>query len=162
MFKRLIAQWKEEWWAKHESNLITEYAVKEASMKEDLADHLEVDRQAFSIRLEESQQRLSSITDKNERLKARDIELEELEKRIAEKKIELSRKNEELLTQIRIIEGKNAPSGIWEVAFTAGFSKAWDMMIPLMMEGVYKSKKAIQDAAIEETIRRNNANKTNN
>ena len=158
MFRR----WKEEWWTKRESELIAEYATKEAAMKEDLADHLEADRVAFAARLEESESRIESIIQKNIRLKSDEAELNEYQRRVDDKRVELARLNSELLTQIRIAESKNSPSSIWEIAFTAGFSKAWDMMIPLMTDGVQRSKKLIEDTAISETIRRINVtNKTN-
>lgn len=40
----------------------------------------------------------------------------------------------------------------WVEGFTLGFSKAWDMMAPLMTEGVIKMKQAIRDEAINATL----------
>lgn len=40
----------------------------------------------------------------------------------------------------------------WLEGFNLGFSKSWDMMIPLMQEGVLKMKDAIRNQAIDETL----------
>lgn len=40
----------------------------------------------------------------------------------------------------------------WLEGFNLGFSKAWEMMMPLMRDGVLKMKDAIRDQAIDETL----------
>jgi len=40
----------------------------------------------------------------------------------------------------------------WLDGFNLGFSKAWDMMIPLMSNGIDRTKDFIRNSAIEETI----------
>lgn len=47
------------------------------------------------------------------------------------------------------------PKDAYMDGFKTGFNKAWEMMMPIMMDGVGKSKKFIEDAAIQETLRRN-------
>ncbi len=52
----------------------------------------------------------------------------------------------------------------WLEGFSAGFSKAWDMMMPMMKEGFNRSIKAIHDQAVTDTLaglgldRKKNAN----
>lgn len=55
-------------------------------------------------------------------------------------------------------EKELSPEEVYIHGFKEGFNKAWEMMMPVMMEGVLKSKKSIEDQAIQETIRRNNGN----
>ena len=45
-------------------------------------------------------------------------------------------------------------SGRFEDGFAVGYRAAWDTMLPLMQEGVVKSKQAIHDVAVEETLTR--------
>ena len=40
----------------------------------------------------------------------------------------------------------------WLDGFNLGFSKAWDMMIPVMTDGVSKMKDLIRNKAIDETL----------
>lgn len=42
---------------------------------------------------------------------------------------------------------------IWTTAFSNGFSKAWDMMVPLMTEGIEKAKQKVREEAIERTMK---------
>ena len=46
------------------------------------------------------------------------------------------------------------PANVWAEAFTLGFSKAWDMMAPLMTDGVRRMEETIRTQAIEETLAR--------
>lgn len=43
-------------------------------------------------------------------------------------------------------------TAIWTEAFSLGFSKAWDMMVPLMTSGIDKSKEAIFNLAIDQAM----------
>ena len=43
---------------------------------------------------------------------------------------------------------------LWLEAFSQGFSKAWEMMLPLMTEGVAKAQEALRTQAIDETLAR--------
>lgn len=56
------------------------------------------------------------------------------------------------------LEKDLTPEEVYIKGFSEGFNKAWEMMIPLMMEGVENSKKVIRDMAIDETLRRNFGN----
>ena len=95
-----------------------------------------------------------SIHKNNEAVLKKTQDLEELEKRVLDRRAELERANEELKTQIRLIEAKASPSNIWESSFTLGFSKAWDMMLPVMSNGLEKVKENIRNNEIEESFTR--------
>src|SRR3990167_6906624 len=82
--------------------------------------------------------------------KRRDIE--DLEKRLHDKKSDLEKANEEIRNQIRLIEAKASPSSVWVESFSHGFSKAWDMMMPIVNEGSEKLKNSIYRKATDETI----------
>ena len=43
---------------------------------------------------------------------------------------------------------------IWIEGFSAGFQSAWNMMAPLMTQGVINMKESIRTEAIEETRKR--------
>ena len=45
-------------------------------------------------------------------------------------------------------------SGVFEDGFAAGYQAAWETMLPLMQEGGAKSRQAIHDLAVEETLKR--------
>jgi len=83
----------------------------------------------------------------------RDQELDALKKRAEDKRIELESVNKELLDQIRLIEAKSSPSGVWAQAFSMGFSKAWDMMMPIINKGIEKREESISERAIEGVLR---------
>lgn len=85
-------------------------------------------------------------------IKQKENELRDLTQRLDDRKTELESKKNELREQIRLIEAKASPDSIWTSAFSAGFTKAWDMMQPLMTEGVHKMKQTIRDQAISETL----------
>ena len=45
-------------------------------------------------------------------------------------------------------------SETFQDGFASGYRAAWDTMLPLMQEGVVKSRQAIHDTAVEETLAR--------
>ncbi len=98
----------------------------------------------------------SVIEEKLDKAKKEQDELEEQEKRVLDRRKELARVNDELKTQIRLIEAKASPDSVWAEAFGHGFSKAWDMMVPVMMSGIEKVKEQIRNQEIEESLPRLN------
>lgn len=94
------------------------------------------------------------IKERVEILERHERDLEDQEKRVQDRKEDLERLNTELKNQIRLIEAKCAPSTIWETSFSQGFSKAWDMMIPLMKDGIEKVKEKIREEEIEASFPR--------
>ena len=80
------------------------------------------------------------------------FEADELYKRMMDKKVEYAKKNKELAEQIRMIEAKASPDNVWLSAFQTGFTRAWDMMKPVMYTGFDKVKQEISDNAKMETL----------
>lgn len=72
--------------------------------------------------------------------------------RLNDKKASLERANEELKTQIRLIEAKASPDNVWVESFSCGFSKAWDVMNPFIVQSVEQMKKYIERKSIDETL----------
>ncbi len=87
-------------------------------------------------------------------MKLRDVECQALSTALEDKKKDLYRANEELATQIRLIEAKASPDAVWTTAFSHGVSKSWDMMLPIMMRGIEKVKETIRNQEIYESIPR--------
>ena len=60
-----------------------------------------------------------------------------------------------LLQRIRSLwPSPSKKSETFQDGFAAGYRAAWDTMLPLMQEGVLKSRQALHDAAVEETLAR--------
>ena len=58
-----------------------------------------------------------------------------------------------LLQRIRSLwPSPSKKSETFQDGFAAGYRAAWDTMLPLMQEGVLKSRQAIHDAAVEATL----------
>lgn len=123
----LFSPWKNEWWARHAGALQATYAEQEAALR---------------ATLEASQAAL----------KIQEQDLADLLQRQEARKLELLQANEDLKTQLRCIEAKAAPSEVWASAFSLGFSKAWDMMVPLMQEGFGKTYERVFTEAVEQTL----------
>ena len=68
--------------------------------------------------------------------------------------MELARVNNELKTQIRLIEAKASPDNVWLEAFSQGFDKAWTVMLPFMLSGIDKAKEEIRNQEIDNSIPR--------
>ena len=154
----LFQKWKEEWWRNRENELCSEYSKKEQEFKEELETHLSDDRRSFEINQEVIRQKSIEMETRLIALKVKEVELGEWERRIGDKKFELESLNLDLLQQIKNLESKASPSHVWVTAFTSGWDKAWDMMKPFMTDGLERSKKAIEDAAIQSTLRITNGN----
>lgn len=98
-----------------------------------------------------------------EKLKTRESELlrherdvEDLLKRVSDKKLDLEKKNQELADQIRLIEAKASPDAVWSSAFQAGFMKCWETMWGFQADQVINLKEKIRSQAINDTLSRLN------
>src|SRR3990167_6014586 len=96
--------------------------------------------------------RLRDLETREKELDFKRRDIEDLEKRLHDKKSDLEKANEEIRNQIRLIEAKASPSSVWVESFSHGFSKAWDMMMPIVNEGSEKLKNSIYRKATDETI----------
>lgn len=138
-FCLLFKSGKERWLAEEQQKLRRQYAPQ-----------LEAISATFQSRQSDLE---AEIAKREDELKKKQIDLEWTLSRVDDREAELTKRNDELRSQIRLIEAKASPDGVWVEAFTAGFTKAWDMMQPLMTDGVVKMKQTIRDEAIDETLR---------
>ena len=130
---RWIEGLKQEWFKRNEARLLLEYAPQLDALEERL-----------SSRKSSLENELNLIQSKFEE------DIQHFTQRVEDRKLDLIRCNEDLKNQIRLIESKASPSNVWAEAFSAGFSKAWDCIWPLLQEGVLKSKEFIRNQAIDE------------
>ena len=158
MIAKLIERWKQEWWLKNASEMAKEYAHR----KDDLILKLESE-------MKDTQEKYQSklrFLEENLKLQERQIELalnkgkileEEVTyrtKSLEERKLELIQADNDLKTQIKLIEAKAHPSTVYVEAFSQGVSKSLDMLMPIMSENLEKFKTKLKDDAIAEAIKR--------
>ena len=129
-------------WFKRKSDLEKEFLEKENELIRSLTQHYDD--------LEKS------LVNQNLKIERSKTDLDDLEKRVLDRKKELEKANDELKTQIRLIEAKASPDSVWIQSFSHGFSKAWDMMIPIMTEGIEKVKENIRTEEIDKSLIRVN------
>ena len=127
----IFDKWRQQWWEKKKSELEEFYS---SVLKK------------FETELKEKAQEMERLNSESSE------ELAFLQKRIEDRKQELTKQNEDLKTQIRLIEAKASPDNVWVTAFSAGFEKAWDTMQPILMEGFRKAADSIRDDAINDTL----------
>ena len=128
------------WWGKRRIAIQAEYDLKE----KDFLD-------TYNKRYVALQGELNSKMETLERDKR---SLDDVQTRVDDRQKELERVNAELKTQIRLIEAKASPDSVWQSAFSQGFSKAWDMMMPLMTQGIDKVKEKIRAEEIDASFPR--------
>ena len=134
IFNRL----KQEWIKRKES----EWKEEISKSVSDWARHLS-EIQEGGLKKEND---LRATLDKNQ------ADLEDMARRLQDRKEDLAKANEELKAQIRLIEAKASPDSVWVQAFSQGFSKAWDMMIPIMSSGFDKIVDKTRTEAIDSVV----------
>ena len=138
----IFDKWKIEWWLNHAAELALLHQDKLADITKKF--EAEIDSQTLKNR-----QLLNNLQ----------LEEEELEYRIKtvkERIIEMTKRDNELREQIRLLEAKASPSSVWCEAFTQGMNKAWDLMLPTVIDNVEKLKTKIREDATREAIDRLN------
>ena len=145
MFEKLKNQWKEIWWSKESESIKLEYSDKklelESSLNAEISNLVEIKNglvQKLKFENEELNYRIKVVIDRQLELKAEDASLKQ---------------------QIRIIEAKASPASVWTEAFTQGMSKAWDLMLPTMVDNIERLKKKIYEDATFDAISRMNGGK---
>ena len=147
MFGLLLRSDLGKWWKRRNQEILAEFLVKERT----LTIHSEDKLRFLKENLESYEREVSGKLEIVEREKRN---LEDIERRVLDRRLELERVNEELKIQIRLIEAKASPDSIWTSAFSQGVSKSWDMMLPIMMEGIFKLKETIRNQEIDNSIPR--------
>jgi len=147
MFAYFVKNKLQKWWDSRCPEIRKEFHDKEQELIFESEKYLENMRVRLDLKKKE-------LDDELEIIERRKLDNEDIEKRIEDRKQELLRVNEELKTQIRLIEAKASPDQIWTNAFSQGVSKAWDMMVPIMAENVKKAKETIRNQEIDNSLPR--------
>lgn len=134
IFSKLKEQWKCEWLEKN---------------KVELENELE-DRKKDFFKLKENIEHENDLLKKQ--LEIKNIELSMMIKNVDDRVLEIRKKDNELRDQIKLIEAKASPDRVWCEAFSLGFSKAWDMIEKVQMDGLLRARKVIEDRAINRAI----------
>lgn len=130
----MIRKWRDDWIKKQEAKWQAEYETSQRSWQEQISQ-LEYG----------SKQRLEKLQHDQE-------SMDEMAKRVLDRKQELERVSNELRDQIRLLEAKASPSSVWGEAFSSGFSKAWDMMLPVMQSGNAKLIEYTKEQTIDQAL----------
>lgn len=141
ILSKLYLRYKNKWWARREAELTLACAAQEADLRRELQERLDAVT---------SQQ--DAVTRQQDEVTRQQRDVEHLERTQRERKEALAKANEELHTQLRLLEAKAAPDQVWAEAFSHGFSKAWGMMQPLLLDGVKRLEEHIRTTAINETL----------
>lgn len=151
MFNKLKSKWKNDWWAKECGNIAKEYQVRRNDLESKLQGELDRIKETFEIEKE-----ILSVRIDSERNKVKIAEDEVLYRfgSLEERKLELIRADNELKSQIKLLEAKASPSAVWSEAFSQGMSKSWDLILPVMLENIEKLKSKIKEDATMEAIQR--------
>lgn len=139
-FIQLFKNKKLEWWKNREDKLLQEFSSREEDLRTNLNQKIT--------------QILNELGTKQKDLEHKQLDLEDLEKRVSDRKTELERTNQELKEQIRLIEAKAKPDSVWISAFTSGFNRAWEVMKPILDQAVQEAHKMIKSQEIDESLRR--------
>jgi len=134
IFSKLKEKWKREWLEKNR-------AVLEKELDERKQDFVK-----FAERVEHENNKL------NKALEIKNLELSLMIKTVDDRILEVCKKDNDLHQQIKIIEAKASPDKVWCEAFSLGFSKAWDMIEKVQMDGLLRARKVIEDRAIDRAI----------
>src|SRR3990167_2939490 len=141
---------------KNEENRLREKYTGLINQKEELylarLRDLETSEKELDFKRRDIEVKEEETNEKEKELDFKRRDIEDLEKRLHDKKSDLEKANEEIRNQIRLIEAKASPSSVWVESFSHGFSKAWDMMMPIVNEGSEKLKNSIYRKATDETI----------
>ena len=134
MFSKLKEQWKKEWIEKNRLALEQELSERK------------VDFMKLTEQVEHENNKLKKA------LEIKNVELNLMIKTVDERIAEVRKKDSELHQQIKLIEAKASPDRVWCEAFSLGFSKAWDMIEQVQMDGLLRARKVIEDKAINRAI----------
>lgn len=154
MIKKLLTSWKEEWIRKNEQKITLEYASRLETLETTLKKAEEDgERLLNSVRLKYDME-VSHHSELTKIIAAQNEDLSFQQKRLDDRKVELIQAQDELKTQIRLLEAKSHPSNFFIEAFSSGVNKSWDFLLPVMMENVEKLKAKMREDAAKEAIER--------
>ena len=135
----------------NEEEIVTKNSDKISRLKQELIVEENNLKDKYKQSVKNLETQIANTEHKLEMQKLKELEVEEIYKRVQDRKEELQKANEELKSQIRLIEAKARPDQVWISAFTAGFNKACDS-IPVLKDNIEKVKDVIKSDAIDSTI----------
>ena len=135
---------KERWWQRQEAAWHEAAVPQLAQLKQETEQALvtATHHREDAEHLQQEAERLKESTERQKR------DLDDLLRRQEDRKAELVSVNEELKAQIRLIEAKARPDAVWLTAFQAGYSKAWETMLPIMQGGMKLSNETMRQEAL--------------
>lgn len=154
----MFDKWKEAWLKEHEEILRVQFVDQIERVQSEFEGKIRQRTVEFQDEQAAKERELKEAFSRTEALirgvNNRNADLEEDYKRIERLREETERERHNLKEQLKLIEAKAHPSSVWCEAFSQGFSKAWDMMMPFMTEGLQKVRKQIEAEAIENVLRK--------
>ncbi len=146
---KFIDRWKRQWWLIRASELAVEFEANKLDLIHRFQQEIKEIEASWKLTKEMALQRIAL---EQEEIK---FKIESIEGR----KRELAHLDTDVKNQIKMMEAKSNPSFVWETAFTAGATKTWDLIMPLMTQNIEKLIKKIQEDATVEAIKRLQVNK---
>ena len=129
-------------------------AHQERLLRDEFAPQLQTFRDAYARQLEELNTQGTALQAKFQALQQLQAQCEAQDVILQDRRVAVEKANEELRTQLRLLEAKASPDSVWVEAFSRGFEKAWDAMWPIMSSGVAGMKALIEQQAIDATLER--------
>lgn len=136
-----------KWWESRQFQIKEQFRIKEEEMTKELERNYLKLKGDLSKGHDELKQKLRDIERETEQANY-------LKEKLSKEKEDLERANKDLRDQIKLIEAKARPDQVWASAFSEGFSKAWDMMQPLMTKGLDKMIESERAKEIENSVSR--------
>lgn len=154
----MFAKWKQGWLKEHEEILRYQFADQIQRVQNEFEDKMRRRTVEFEEKQTLKEKELKEAFSRTEALirgvNHKNADLEEDYRRIEKLREETEKERHNLKEQLKLIEAKAHPSAVWCEAFSQGFSKAWDMMMPFMQDGLQKVRKQIEADAIENIMRK--------
>lgn len=129
-------------------------ATQDAKLKAEFAPQLAALQETCQRQVGDLQQQSAQFKEKYQELERMQVQLADQEQILSDRRIAVEKANEELRTQLRLLEAKAAPDRVWVEAFSRGYQIAWETMWPIMADGVQNLRSVIEQKAIEETLTR--------
>ena len=149
ILSKFMQRFRNDWLAKQEAKLKVEFAPKLAAIQESCQS---AERSLLQQKndLDRHKNDLDGRIQELERIKS---QCDSQEIILKDRQVALEKANEELRTQLRLIEAKASPDSVWVEAFSLGYGKAWDTMADIWQSGLAKAVEDARTNAIDQTIR---------
>lgn len=151
---RIFDKWKKEWWVIKSSELYKEFEQKKIELENTLNQEIKFHIQKLEIERDILYAKVKSEIEKGKLLEE---EVAYRIKTLENRKLELIQTDNDTKRQISILEAKASPTAVWAEAFTAGATKTWELIVPVMTDNLSILKTKMKEEAVQEAIARFNA-----